>query len=451
MNIKEMAHEIEVFICYETTTGLSYAKHLKQSLKKMKRVSFVASEDLKAGELEQDVRENAIEKCRYFVVIVTSLALESEEVIKEIGLAQRYDKEILSCKHKNVDRSSMSELSTIGKLQHIDFEAQEELANNVIDEILKIEKLHTRNLDRKQTFDESRTPIKSFDKLAEMQFEVRDIIYEGNITPYIEFESNKGHEHECTLYSRVYNNFSERAYYLETNFNNVTINKLKDIILTYYNTFINYQHYDSAFSITQSGLNWIGYGANNFVKALQNQNLRYSQIKKKYGDETYIHHNERACFIDEIDGAIFYIDAQPKSNSNINEMTLDFFSIGFIFKDIPFNTTYNEFFNNIKSIPESLREINGGLTQRFPLKTITFKDEGFIATKYRDERFISGLYGEIPLELKNNEIIDRHNKIIVNLRDYHDMKGKREYSIHNVKRTQIPSGNYILDFTGNWQ
>jgi hypothetical protein len=447
-----MDHENEVFICYETNTGKTFAVHLNESLKKMRRPSFVASEDLKPGEPEQDVRENAIEKCKYFVVIVTSLTLKSNEVKKEISLAGKCDKTLIICKNKKIDRALLSKLPMISKLQHIDdFETKEELANNVISAILDIEELEKRNPERKMIFDASPTPIKSFDKLAEKQFEVRDIIYEGNVIPYIEFESNKGHEHECTLYSKVYNDFFESAYYLEAFFYQVDINRLKEILLIYYNTFVNYQHYHSAFSITQSGLNWIGYSANNFVKALQNQSLRYSQIKKKYGDETYIHHNESACFIDEIGETIFYIDTQPKSSSNLNELTLDFFSIGFIFKDIPFNTIYNEFFNKIKNVPESLIEVNGGLTQRFPLKEFTFKEEGVIATNYRDERYVSGLYGEIPIELKNNEIINRHNKIIVNLRDYHDTKQKRKHSIYGVKITQIPSGSYILDITGNWQ
>lgn len=49
--------------------------------------------------------------------------------------------------------------------------------------------------------------ITSFDKLSEEQFEVRDIIYGGNIIPYIELESTK--DHECTLYSRTYNHYLE--------------------------------------------------------------------------------------------------------------------------------------------------------------------------------------------------------------------------------------------------
>jgi len=98
-----------------------------------------------------------------------------------------------------------------------------------------------------------------------------------------------------------------------------------------------------------------------------------------------IHHRETACFIDETNYTIFYIIAQPNKRPNVNELTLDYFDVGFIFNNIPFNHIYNEFFNKIKYIPESLEEVTGGLTQRFPLKNITFLEEGFITTGDRDD------------------------------------------------------------------
>lgn len=138
-----MANIQKVFICYETTTGLSYARHLKLSLEKMKMSSFVAAIDLKAGDTNEDViRENVIKECKYFVVVVTLSALESEEVKKEISMAGKYNKKIIPCKHKTVVRALLSKLPIIieSKLQQIDFEDKEELANYVISEISKIEK-----------------------------------------------------------------------------------------------------------------------------------------------------------------------------------------------------------------------------------------------------------------------------------------------------------------------
>lgn len=142
IEIKEMDHEKKIFICYETTTGLSFAKHLKVSLKKLKMPSFVAAEDLKAGDTHEDViREKEIKECKYFVVVITISALESEEVKKEIRMAGKYSKKIIPCKHKKIERGLLSKLPIIieSKLQQIDFEDREELANCVISEIHKIE------------------------------------------------------------------------------------------------------------------------------------------------------------------------------------------------------------------------------------------------------------------------------------------------------------------------
>jgi hypothetical protein len=293
--------------------------------------------------------------------------------------------------------------------------------------------------------------IISLDEISTEQFKDHEIIHEGKVIPYIEFESPI--HHECVLYSKTYSTFFEKAYYVQATFNDVTIDKLKEILLTYYNTFIDYSHYHSAFNISASGLSWIGYNPINFMKALKNQSLRYSQVKKKFGDDVYIHHRESTCFIDEMDGAIFYIAAQPNTILNNKELTMDYFDIGFIFNNIPFNNIYQDFFRKINFIPESLEEINEDLTQIFHLKNIPFSEEGVITTKYDDEYYVSGLYGKIPQQLKKNATVYKHNKIIVNLKDYHGIKQKKDYDIHNVRVTQIPSGSfpaYILNIDGNW-
>jgi len=299
-----------------------------------------------------------------------------------------------------------------------------------------------------EAFDDLKTI--SFDGIKE-QFENRGIIHEGKVVPYIEFESP--YHHECVLYSKIYNTFFEKAYYLEESFGRITIDYLKQILLTYYDTFIKYTHYHSAFNISASGLSWIGYSPNNFIKALTNQNLRYSQVKKKFGDDVYIHHRESACFIDEIESAIFYIAAQPNKISNNEELTIDYVNVGFIFNNIPFNHIYYDFFRKINLIPESLNEINEDLTQIFPLKNISFLEDGFITNEYDDGYYVSGIYGKIPQQLQKNATVNRHDKIIVNLRNYHEIKQKNNYDIYHVKATQIPTGNfpaYILNFEGNW-
>ena len=128
-----------IFICYETLTGLDYAKHLKKALKKIGRSAFVADEDIKKGEPEREDIDKTIKECKYFIVIVASAALEPEEVKREINLAQNFGRTIIPCKEKKVSRSWLSKLPVISELQQIEFENKEDLARKVISEILKRE------------------------------------------------------------------------------------------------------------------------------------------------------------------------------------------------------------------------------------------------------------------------------------------------------------------------
>jgi len=129
----------KVFICYETTTGLGYAKHLREALRKMDRPAFVADEDIKKGEMWREIIDEAIKECKYFIVIVIFPALKSEEVEREINRAQSFKKTIIPCKEKQVYRSWLSYLPVISELHQIEFEDKNELANKVISEILKRE------------------------------------------------------------------------------------------------------------------------------------------------------------------------------------------------------------------------------------------------------------------------------------------------------------------------
>ena len=254
-------------------------------------------------------------------------------------------------------------------------------------------------------------------------------------------------------YKTTYNNYLGNNYYVEASFNSANINELKDILLTYYNTFNDYGHFHSAFNVSQGGLSWIGYDPINFIKTLQNQNIRYARIKKKFGDDTYIHHSEAACFIDEMNDVTFYINTQPENSSDMDSLSLNHFNVGFIFNNIPFNHIYHDFFEKIKCVPDSLTETNEDLTQTIQLKNIVFEEEDVISSKMKGENYVSGVYGSIPPQLKNNKIINKHDKIIVNLRDYHKLKENKSYKLFDVKVTKIPCGNfpvYIMDFRGNW-
>jgi len=71
-----------VFVSYETTTGLEFAKHLQKALRKHDISSFVARADIDFGKAPSQIIRQNLEECRFFVPILTITALKSSEVRK---------------------------------------------------------------------------------------------------------------------------------------------------------------------------------------------------------------------------------------------------------------------------------------------------------------------------------------------------------------------------------
>ena len=131
---------IDIFISYETTTGLQIAKHLKKSLKKLGLNAFVANEDIKIGNDWKNSIECAIKDCKYFVLVLTNLALGANQVHIEVDRAVEFKKQIILCRKSNVDEKGIDmAFPILSSLQRIDFGNEYELADNVIGTILERE------------------------------------------------------------------------------------------------------------------------------------------------------------------------------------------------------------------------------------------------------------------------------------------------------------------------
>ena len=99
----------KVFISYETTTGSSLAKHLSNSLSKLNLTSFVAERDIQKGNDWRTSIDKALNNCNIFILLITNLALKSEEVRKEIEYAIENKKEIFPCKKINVSEEKLQQ------------------------------------------------------------------------------------------------------------------------------------------------------------------------------------------------------------------------------------------------------------------------------------------------------------------------------------------------------
>jgi len=130
---------VTVFISYETTTGLEFAKHLQKALRKHEIPSFVARADIDFGkDPSQTIRQN-LEECKFFVPILTITAMKSSEVRKEFLLAKKLGKYIIPCVKEGLEKYVEKEFKEILDFQYATFETKEDLANTAVETILNKE------------------------------------------------------------------------------------------------------------------------------------------------------------------------------------------------------------------------------------------------------------------------------------------------------------------------
>lgn len=126
-----------VFISYETTTGLEFAKHLQKSLMKQEIPSFVAEEDIAPGKDSSQTIKDNLKECRFFILILTITAFKSSEVRDEFFLAKKLGIDIIPCVKEGLECYVEKEFKEIIDFQYVRFETKEDLANNVVETILK--------------------------------------------------------------------------------------------------------------------------------------------------------------------------------------------------------------------------------------------------------------------------------------------------------------------------
>jgi hypothetical protein len=104
---------VTVFISYETTTGLEFAKHLKKALEKFDISSFVAKENIAFGrDPNQTILQN-IKNCEFFIPIITITALKSPEVKKEFQIARNLHKCIIPCIKEGIENRAKEEFKEL--------------------------------------------------------------------------------------------------------------------------------------------------------------------------------------------------------------------------------------------------------------------------------------------------------------------------------------------------
>lgn len=136
---------VTVFISYETTTGMEFAKHLQKALRKHDISSFVAKVDIPFGEEPSQSISRNLEECRFFVPIFTITALKSEEVRNEFLQAREMGKHVIPCVKEGLEDRVEKEFKEILGLQYATFETKEDLANTVVETVLNEQISHYKD------------------------------------------------------------------------------------------------------------------------------------------------------------------------------------------------------------------------------------------------------------------------------------------------------------------
>ena len=271
---------------------------------------------------------------------------------------------------------------------------------------------------------------------------------------YLTFDSFSGPiiGNSCNIYAKLYESFNEKSKLIFTTLHNITIEELAKILAQYYKLFGDFSYSTSAFSIVQSGFNWVGLGPKNFIQAITEQKERYKSIIEKYGENKHIHHREAAFFIDEIKDGLFFISCEPNYSKYSNNLTIDYFDVGFVLKGTPFNHLFNEFFKNVDIEPFTI--LNNEKQSPFPndgpfviskdigVNKKIFFDAGGLIQPFKhinkdNKTWVSGAYGKTPDILKK---LGLDSEILVHLRQHHWLEDKVEYNIDRIKYTKFNLG-----------
>lgn len=132
----------DVFISYETKTGTSYAKNLKEAFEKNKEDTqniFLADRSLLATHEWEKKIDDALVEAPLFIIIFTSLTNSSDEVKKECKKAIKLEKRIMTCRWHEIPISETKKLAErLVDFQQIEFEDKYDLANKVLSKIRRL-------------------------------------------------------------------------------------------------------------------------------------------------------------------------------------------------------------------------------------------------------------------------------------------------------------------------
>jgi hypothetical protein len=128
---------VKIFVSYSRRDAGDFAEQIDEHLRDQHDI-FTDVNDIQIGSVWSNVIENNISNCDLFVAIITHAALLSPEVEKEVLRAQRENKIIIPCFHRDVSKNEIK--WNLDKFQGIEFEERYELVRKLYPKITRIQK-----------------------------------------------------------------------------------------------------------------------------------------------------------------------------------------------------------------------------------------------------------------------------------------------------------------------
>ena len=133
---------MKVFISYSRRDA-DFARSVYEYFQDSGHDVFTDTNNIQAGDVWTDTIETNISKCDVFVIIITFASIRSKEVEKEVLQAQRENKTIIPCIHRDVEKDDIK--WNLGRFQGFEYDDKYNLARELYLRIVRLDKNRLKN------------------------------------------------------------------------------------------------------------------------------------------------------------------------------------------------------------------------------------------------------------------------------------------------------------------
>lgn len=127
---------LKIFVSYSRRDAGDFANQIYEHLKEDYDI-FTDVNDIQIGDVWSNIIEANVSNCDLFIIIITYAALKSQEVEKEVLQAQKENKIIIPCIHRDVSHDDIK--WDLSSRQGVEFDEKYELSRNLYTRISKIQ------------------------------------------------------------------------------------------------------------------------------------------------------------------------------------------------------------------------------------------------------------------------------------------------------------------------